>query len=591
MTIDQKLSALRAVMNQNQVDAIIIPTVDPHQSEYIAACWQERAWISGFNGSAGWVVVTAGHAGLWTDSRYFLQAEMELRGSSFVLHKMINQFGSPYIDFLAENLPAGSTVSINGLLFARSSVENIKKTLSAHNIHLNHRSDLMAEVWKNRPQIPASDIEIHDAKYTGMEVSEKLAAIRAGVSSAGAAYHLITALDDLAWTFNIRGRDVDFNPVVTCYAVIGSETSHFFVAEGRVGGKLKSVFNKNKVKVHDYGDIVPFLNNLREKDTILVDPAICSQAVYEAINGTVIHGGSIPKSLKAVKNKTEIAHIRNAMKKDGAALAHAFHWLEHQLSSGKTPSEVEVAHKLAECRSMQKLYQGESFSAIVGYRDNGAIIHYHPEAGKCKSIHPEGILLVDSGGQYTDGTTDITRTFTLGHTTEEQKRSYTLVLKGMIALSVARFPEGTTGMQLDTFARQFLWAEGMNYGHGTGHGVGFFLNVHEPPQGFTPAMSERGKTTHTAGMLTSNEPGFYKEGEYGIRIENLVVTTAAGIPGWLEFETVTLYPFDHALIDKSRLTKDEAKWINQYHARVYATVAPLLKGDLRAWFKNKCRKV
>lgn len=591
MTVDQKLSALRAIMKKNNMDAIIIPTGDPHQSEYIAACWQERIWISGFTGSAGWVVVTSDHAGLWTDSRYFLQAEMELKGTSFVLHKMVNQFGAQYVDYLAENLPSGSTVSINGLLFSRSAVESIKKTFSVYNINLNHRSDLMAELWKDRPSVSDSEIEIHDTKYTGKEVSEKLDAVRAGMTAAGADYHLITALDDLAWTFNIRGRDVDFNPVVTGYAVIGREASHFFVSPGRVGSKLKSVFNKNKVKIHAYDDLISFLNNLKEKETILVDPAICSQAVYEAINGTVISGGSIPKSLKAIKNKTEISHIRNAMKKDGAALAHAFQWLEQQLHDGRTPTEVDVVQKLAQCRSNQKLYQGESFSAIVGYRDNGAIIHYHPEAGKCKTIHPEGILLVDSGGQYTDGTTDITRTFTLGHTTEEHKRSYTLVLKGMIALTLARFPEGTTGMQLDTFARQFLWSEGMNYGHGTGHGVGYFLNVHEPPQGFTPALSERGRTVHAAGMLTSNEPGFYKEGEYGIRIENLVVTTPSGIPGFLEFETVTLYPFEHALIDKSRLTKDEIRWINQYHARVYATVSPLLKGDLRAWFKNKCRKV
>ena len=591
MTTDKKLAGLRALMKSNDIAAVIIPTADPHQSEYVASHWQERVWISGFTGSAGMVAITDNHAGLWTDSRYFLQAEMELKGSPFVLHKMVNQFGSPYLDFLAEKLPEGSTVGINGLLFSRSSVESMKKVFAARNIHVNHRIDLLASLWTDRPQLVSAPVEVLDVKYAGRDVADKLASIRADMAVQGVDYHLVTALDDLAWTFNIRGRDVDFNPVVICYAVIGRTASHFFIAEGRVSGKLSSVFSKNKVKVHPYGNIIPFLNNLKEKETILVDPSICSQSLYEAINGTVVTGGSIPKALKAIKNPTEISHIRNAMKKDGAALAHAFYWLESQLGTGKSPSEVEVANKLAECRSLQKLYQGESFSAIVGYRDNGAIIHYHPEPGKCKQIKPEGVLLVDSGGQYLDGTTDITRTFTLGHTTDEQKRSYTLVLKGMISLSMARFPEGTTGMQLDTMARQFLWAEGMNYGHGTGHGVGFFLNVHEPPQGFTPALSERGRTAQAAGMLTSNEPGFYKEGEYGIRIENLVIATPSGIPGFLEFETVTLYPFEHSLIDKARLSKQEIQWINQYHARVYSTVSPLLKGEVRSWFKNKCRKV
>jgi Xaa-Pro aminopeptidase len=343
--------------------------------------------------------------------------------------------------------------------------------------------------------------------------------------------------------------------------------------------------------VHTYDSIIPFLNNLNETTKILVDPNLCSQTIYESINGQIIHETSISKLLKSIKNEVETAHIRNAMKKDGAALAQTFYWLEQKLKNGEEVSEVDVAKKISENRSHQDFYQGESFGAIIGYKENGAIIHYHPEPETCKTIRPEGILLADSGGQYKDGTTDITRTFTLSPPSADQKKSYTLILKGMIALSMAKFPEGTTGAQLDTLARQFLWAEGLNYGHGTGHGVGFFLNVHEPPQGFAPVHSERGRTVQLPGMLTSNEPGFYKEGEYGMRIENLILTQKSQIDGFLEFETVTLYPFDHLLMDKSLLTHGEISWINDYHQKVYDDVSTYLNGEVKLWFKEKCKPI
>lgn len=588
MAVNEKLFSLRSVMRQKGIDALIIPSSDPHQSEYVADHWQERSWISGFTGSAGTVVITADHAGLWTDSRYFLQAEMELDSSEFVLHKMINQFAAPYVDYLAENLHKGQVVAINGWMFAKSSVDSIKNTLESLDINVEHRHDLISDVWTDRPSLSDAQVHIHDASFAGKTVEEKLSDIRQKITASRANHHFISALDDLAWTFNIRGNDVDYNPVVIAYAIVSNVDAHIFVDDRKLSLEVKEYFEKNGVTVHNYDAIVPFLNNLSEKETIIVDPNICSQTLYEAINAQIKHDASIPKLLKAVKNPTEIAHIRNAMKKDGAAIANTFYWLEKGLADQSDINECTVALKLAENRSKQEHYHGESFGAIIGYKGNGAIIHYHPEPDTCKTIKADGILLVDSGGQYSDGTTDITRTLALSEPTSEQKKHYTLILKGMIALSRAVFPEGTTGVQLDTLARQFLWSEGLNYGHGTGHGVGFFLNVHEPPQGFAPAHSERGRTVHVEGMLSSNEPGYYLEGQYGMRIENLIVVNKFKDTGFLSFETLTLYPFDKTLLDHSRLTVEERKWINEYHQKVWDEASPLLNGEIKTWFKEKC---
>lgn len=591
MNVPQKLAALRSAMAQHNIDAILIPSSDPHQSEYVADHWQERSWISGFTGSAGIVAITKDHAGLWTDSRYFLQAEMELKNTGFVLHKMANQFGVPYIEFLADTLTSGSKVAINGKMFSKNVVGSMKDAFGKKGIDLNYKLDLISEIWHNRPKLSDAPITYHDSKYSGKTIAEKLNILREEMKQVGADYHLITTLDDVAWTFNMRGKDVDYNPVAIAYAVVGAKIADLFIDEKKLTDEMKKQLTKAKVNVHPYQEIIGYLNMMKDQSTMLVDSSLCNQAVFDAINGKIINGTSIPKKWKAIKNEVEIQHIRNVMKKDGAALAETFYWMEQCLAQKIKMNEVDLALKLAENRGKQKYYQGESFSAIVGYQSNGAIIHYRPESNTCKVIHPEGILLVDSGGQYSDGTTDITRTFALGSPTEEQIKAYTLVLKGMVALSRIKFPEGTTGGQLDTIARQFLWSEGLNYGHGTGHGVGFFLNVHEPPQGFTPLASERSRTEHVVGMLTSNEPGYYKEGEFGIRIENLVLTSPSQHKGFLEHETVTLYPFDHKLIDKSLLSKDEINWINNYHKQVYAGCSGLLKGEIKAWFKEKCRKI
>jgi Xaa-Pro aminopeptidase len=432
---------------------------------------------------------------------------------------------------------------------------------------------------------------IHDIKFAGKPVDDKLAEIRLKMKEQKADFHMISALDDLAWTFNIRGNDVEYNPVIIGYGIISLSKAYFFVDKNKISSEIQAYFDLFEIELKDYDSIMGFVSQLQETQIMFVDPNICSQTIYESINAKILHGPSIPKLLKAIKNKIEIDHVREVMKKDGAASAETFYWLEQNLNKNQGITECEFATKLAYNRSLKENYHGESFGAIIGYKSNGAIIHYHPMPETCKTILPEGILLADSGGQYMDGTTDITRTIALNEPTGNQKRHYTLILKGMVSLSMAKFPEGTTGGQLDTLARQFLWSEGLNYLHGTGHGVGFFLNVHESPQGFGPVHSERGKTIHQVGMLSSNEPGYYVEGEYGMRIENLIVVINSKLEGFLEFETLTLYPLDHSLIELSLLTISEINWLNQYHTLVYSGIESFLKGEIKVWFKEKCRPI
>jgi Xaa-Pro aminopeptidase len=481
-------------------------------------------------------------------------------------------------------------VAIDGADFSQSQLNSLKRILSENNIEVIYRQDLMSRVWLDRPQLPTDRIFEHDVKFTGASRKEKIAEIRKGMAEKNVDYFLMSALDDIAWSLNLRGSDVESNPVFIAYTIVGKDNVYLFVDEKKLSSDLIATIHKDGITLKPYGDLVDFVNKLPENDTILVDPSQCNALVYESINCEIVDGGSIPKQLKAIKNKTEIAHVRYCMAKDGAALANAFHWMEKTLDAGNTFTEFELAEKLAFYRSLQDGYRGESFNAIIGYQSNGAVIHYRPMPDTSKTIKKEGMLLCDSGGQYLDGTTDITRTFALSQPTDEQKMCFTGVLKGMIALGMAVFPEGTSGVQLDAFARQYLWQNGLNYGHGTGHGVGFFLNVHEPPQGFAPGTGERSKTVQKAGMLTSNEPGFYKNGEFGIRIENLIITKEhPKFKGFLCFEDLTLYPIDISLIQEENMTSREKAWLNNYHKKVYDAVSPLLNEEVKSWFKWKCR--
>lgn len=586
----QNLQNLRQAMRAHGVDAYLIPTSDPHQSEYVAEYWKSREWISGFTGSAATVVITQDHAGLWTDSRYFLQAENQLSGSEITLHKYQGDRISEHITWLAEHLPKGSTLGLDGYLFSLSQLRQLEKALTIKDIHINTDIDLIPDIWKDRPALPLDPIFEYDVMFAGERRADKLDRIREKMAKQGADFHLITTLDDIAWTLNIRGKDVEANPVAISYLVIGKEMAYLFINPEKVSDAIKQNLNNDGVILKPYDAIEPFLEKLEAP--ILVDDRSINVRLFQVIpEQQIIKGDNIPLLLKAIKNATEITQLREAMRKDGVALTRFFRWLEQALQT-RAVTEFEAGRKLDTFRAAQGNYFGESFTAIVGYNANGAIVHYRPEEGSSAEIKSEGILLLDSGGQYLEGTTDITRTIALGTPTDEQKRNYTLVLKGHITLAKAKFPTGTTGVQLDTLARQFLWQQGLNYGHGTGHGVGFFLSVHEPPQGFTfNPNNQRGSTPQELGMLTSNEPGFYKTGEYGIRIENLVLCVEAeenDFGKFLQFETLTLFPIDTSLIDSTLLTGEEKNWFNEYQQRVFNELAPRLEGEEVEWMRRKC---
>ncbi len=590
MKIDEKLSVLRSKMTAQGISAYIMPLGDPHQSEYPAAHWKSLRYISGFTGSAGTVAVTTDHAGLWTDSRYFLQGEQELSTSSFELHKM-GQGQAGYVDWLAENLPEGAVVIADGAMISLGQRDSWTKKFEAKGISLKVTEDFIGDKWEGRPPIPEGTIFEHEVKFAGKSRAEKLTEIRAAMQEAGADLHLVTTLDDIGWIMNLRGSDVECNPVFVSYLLIGKEGVQLFINPSKVSAGLESTLAADNIKIHNYQDIIPQLKQLTTSDKVLINKASVNVQLYEALSqATTIDGKIISRHLKAVKNDTEINHFRQVHVKDAVALTKAFYWLEQTVKE-QPVTEYEFSEKLTACRAEQAGYFGDSFSAIVGYKGNGAIIHYRPYEKTAAAIHNDGILLVDSGGQYTDGTTDITRTITFTPPPPEQKNAYTRVLKGHIALAQAVFPEGTTGGQLDVLARHSLWQDGMNYGHGTGHGVGFFMNVHEPPQGFAPGATGRATSIQKPGMITSNEPGHYVTDQYGIRIENLLLTKKAKTEGFLEFETITYFPIDTQLIDFSLLTKAEVDWLNAYHADVKERVCPQLDGVYKEWMEEKCKEV
>ncbi len=587
MLILEKLSAFRSKLKDNNIDAYIIPSSDPHQSEYAADHWNARAWISNFDGSAGTVVISQDHAGLWTDSRYFLQAEEQLSGTTIQLHKVKNYLSPTHIDWLCENMKAGQTVGIDGWMFSKNQEISLRKKLSTKNIKLITHIDLVSQVWKERPTLPKHKAFEHKVAYAGKSYAEKQREIVNHLEENNADYLLLTALDEIAWMINIRSSDVVYNPVCISYLLVGKEQSELFIDAEKVTD-LAQYFENNNINIHPYESISAFLEEKSTSQNIIVDKSCCNVSLYDTIDSdSVIHQDSIVKNLKAIKNEVEITNLRKALIKDGVALANAFHWLDQHIDNNDI-SEYDFAQKIASCRAEQALYFGESFGAIVGYNGNGAIIHYSPSKDGSAILKREGILLCDSGGQYQDGTTDITRTFAFSTPTEEQKVAYTSVLMGHIDLDQTKFPYGTTGGQLDTLARHHLWNNGLNYLHGTGHGVGFFLNVHEPPQGFAAGPSTRSNTILKTGMITSNEPGYYKDHEFGIRIENLFLTRDSKFDDFLEHETLTLYPIDKKLINKSLLSQKHIDWLNEYHQLVWETLSPLLNPEVKEWIKPQC---
>ena len=590
-TINNRIAALRAHIAQEQIQAFIIPSTDPHLSEYVAPHWQSREWISGFTGSAGTVVVTAKDAGLWTDSRYFLQAARQLEGTCITLYKEMLPETPNIPEFLSAHLQEGDCVGIDGKMFSAEEVEHLQKELKKSGIRIKSIADPMQLLWTDRPAMPLAPAFVYDTKYAGMSFTEKLSAVRQAMEAAGADSLLLSALDEIAWLLNIRGNDVHCNPVVVSYLLIEKDKVNYFVQPQKVTPELAEYFSANGISVHPYEEIGDYLNSFNAH-SILMNPAKTNYAIYSAIRpGCLIINGASPVALlKAIRNKQEIAGIHAAMQRDGVALVKFLKWLDEAVPAGKE-TEISVDKKLHTFRAAQPLYMGESFDTIAGYKEHGAIVHYEATPETDVTLKSEGFLLLDSGAQYLDGTTDITRTIALGPLTEEEKTDYTLILKGHIALAMAVFPEGTRGAQLDVLARMPIWKERMNYLHGTGHGVGHFLNVHEGPQSIR--MNEN-PVALQPGMVTSNEPGVYKAGSHGIRTENLVLTVPAGegmFGKYLKFETLTLCPICRKGIIKELLTAEEIGWLNDYHRTVYEKLSPDLNNDEREWLKEACKAV
>lgn len=589
--IINRLAALRTAMKNAGISACIVPGTDPHASEYIAECWKERVWISGFNGSAGTAVVGLEKAGVWTDSRYFLQGEEQLKGTSIELMKQGLPETLEIVPWLSTELKAGDKVAVNAQMFSINGYAAMKTELKMSGIELVS-IDLLAEVWTERPSLPLNTFFVFNTKYTGKSASEKLTALRVEMKKSKADVFIVSALDDIAWLFNIRGNDVDYNPVVIAYALVEADKATLFIANEKLTPETKQYLQNEGVSTSEYLDIYKQINAISPTQAVLVDGAKLNQSLFEAIPaGCAIRNTMSPVfKLKSIKNKTEIAGYRKAMINDGVALTRFFKWMEENVQSKKL-TETSIDKKLYECRSAQENFIGESFGTIAGFGAHGAIVHYSASNESASTLTPDNILLLDSGGQYLDGTTDITRTVSLGNTTAKQKSDFTLVLKGHIALATAIFPTGTRGSQLDILARKALWDLGLNYGHGTGHGVGHFLNVHEGPQSI---RMDENPTVLVEGMFMSNEPGMYRTNEYGIRIENLILVVPAmktEFGQYLKFETLTLFPIDQQLIDLNLMTEQELNWLNEYHENVFKLLSPSLNEDERNWLNAKCKKL
>lgn len=590
-SIKERIHALRMTFRPNNIKAFIIPSTDPHLSEYVAPYWMSREWISGFTGSAGTVVILMDKAGLWTDSRYFLQAEKELEGSGITLYKEMLPETPSITKFLCQNLKPGESVSIDGKMFSVQQVEQMKEDLAPYQLQVNLFGDPLKNIWKDRPSMPDAPAFIYDVKYAGKSCGEKVAAIRTELKKKGIFALFLSSLDEIAWTLNLRGSDVHCNPVIVSYLLVTQDEVVYFISPEKITQEVNKYLQEQQVSLRKYDEAESFLNSFTGEN-ILIDPKKTNYAIYSAINPAckVVRGESPVTLLKAIRNEQEIAGIHHAMQRDGVALVKFLKWLEASVLSGKE-TELSVDRKLHEFRAAQPLYMGESFDTIAGYKEHGAIVHYSATKESDVTLQSKGFLLLDSGAQYLDGTTDITRTIALGELTEEEKTDYTLILKGHIALAMAKFPAGTRGAQLDVLARMPIWSHGMNFLHGTGHGVGHFLSVHEGPQSIR--MNEN-PIVLQPGMVTSNEPGVYKAGSHGIRTENLtlVCKDKEGMFGeYFKFETITLCPICKKGIIKEMLTAEEVKWFNDYHQTVYKKLSPSLNEEEKKWLLEATKAI
>ena len=588
--ITDRLSALREVMKQNRVSATIIPGTDPHGSEYLPQHWKEREWISAFNGTAGTAVVTLDKAAVWTDSRYFIQAEDQLKDTTIELMKMRMPETPSINEWIISQLKQGEVVGLNPQMFAHNAFVETENEFTFNQLTVKS-IDLIDLTWKNRTELPQNPFYIYDVKFAGKSTADKISEVRNEMKKANTNVYFMNSLDEIAWLFNIRGNDVNYNPLTISYAAVDTENAYLFIDEAKVTTETQTALANEGVTIKSYLDIYNYLNNLDEKSHVLVDGNRINQSLYEAIpsSSTIKLATSIVTNLKSLKNEIEIDGFRKAMVKDGVALTKFFMWLEENID--QNINEVTVADKLIELRSEQENFKGASFGTICGYADHGAMNHYSATPESAYTLGKEEMLLIDSGAQFLEGTTDITRTLILGEPTEQQKIDYTLVLKGMIALSEAVFPVNSRGSLLDVLSRKALWEYGFNYGHGTGHGVGHFLCVHEGPQSI---RLEENLTPLKVGMVLSNEPGLYRDGEYGIRIENLMVVQPAmstQFGDFLKFETITISPIDTKLIDINLMTAQEIEWLNNYHQFVFENLKPYLNETELTWLNKKCEAI
>lgn len=582
--IRERVALLRTFMQEKEIRAFIVPSTDPHSGEYVPEFWESRKWISGFTGSAGTAVITDETGGLWTDSRYFLQAASQLEDTGIMLFKDRLPETPSIAEWLGSVLSPGDKVGIDGWVNTTAEAENLQKQLQAYGLQLVSTEDPFQRIWKDRPSLPLNPPFILPLSYAGKNCTEKIAEIREQIFLNHADAILLSALDEIAWTLNLRGSDVHCNPVFISYLFITDTTTTLYILPEKITPEIKQYLNDNQIEVKPYQAIEADLHHYTGKG-IQLTPGT-NYALYQAAShNQIIRHESPVLYMKAIKNETEIQGFHHAMIKDGIAMVKFLFWLKNTVKNSQE-TELSIDRKLYNLRAEQKDFKGISFDTIAGYQAHGAIVHYEATEETNATLHPEGLLLLDSGAQYLDGTTDITRTIVLGPVTKEQKTDFTLVLKGFIELSMAEFPYGTCGTQLDVLARQFMWKFGINYGHGTGHGVGHFLNVHEGPHQFRmnhmPALL-------LPGMTVTNEPGIYKAGKHGVRTENtmlIVKSKETEFGAFYKFEPLTLCPIDKEAILPEMLSYEEKQWLNNYHSLVYDRLNASLNTDEQAWLKE-----
>lgn len=592
MTASAALAALRAAMQAGGVQACLVPSADPHLSEYLPDYWQVRPWLTGFSGSVGTVVVTQDFAGLWVDSRYWVQAEAELAGSDITLMKIGVATDPAHTHWLTANLVEGATVAVDGRALGLAARDALLALLTPKGVQLKLDIDLPGQCWPERPPLPTAAVRDLPLEIAGASRQDKLARVREAMQEQGAQWHLVSTLDDVAWLLNLRGSDVSFNPVFLSHVLIGLADAQLFVLPGKVDVGLANKLAESQVYVRPYETVAQVLAELPETDVLLFDPARTTCALIDRLRAHTVRAINPSTFFKSQKTTFELNHVRRVMEQDGAALCTFFAWLEQAIAGSETAplNELMIDERLLALRAQQPGFVSRSFGTISAFNANGAMPHYRPTPTSHAQIKGNGLLLIDSGAQYLGGTTDITRVVPVGTPTEPQKDDYTAVLKAMIALSRLKFPRGVASPMLDAVARAPLWDRLAEYGHGTGHGVGYYLNVHEGPQVISYRAAPAPHTAMQPGMITSNEPGLYRPGRWGIRIENLVCNLSAGeseFGEFLKFETLTLCPIDTTCIQVSQLRDDEIAWLNTYHQEVRARLEPRLTGDGLAWLLQR----